>query len=565
MNYQQSIAAFYIVLYFIVVVFSLNVTKAAVDELTILILFSLGAVFYFLYRGGIYKKELLNNNNKLNTIIEEADSGIGLLNLQGDFLEVNSVYCSLLGYTKKELQSLNCIDLTEKSFQDAAKKVLEETRQNGSISKFKKDCIAKNGDIVHLEMSLKLMPDQSSFICVINSLDEKIALEEAFKKYEYIFNFTSVAFTIVDDQRKIVDVNPKCLKLFGYETKEEMVGQNAEILHIDQIHYKEYGKLIFSKAMKHETVRVEYQLKRKNGTSFWCEISGSPLDDDARFTNGGVLWAAIDITDKVEAQNLIIQKNKELEELNQNLNDEVQKQIADIREKDSILIQKSKMAAMGEMMDAVAHQWKQPLGVVKLSASELELMYQEDKVSTKYIDELSGRIIKQVDHMNDTIDEFREFFRPNNAYQNVSLKEMIDSSLTLMKDDLIKHMIVTRFIGDDTLKVKIIPNEFKHIIINLVNNAKDEFVNKNIKKERLIIFEGVKSDNFVILKIKDNAGGIPKDIIKDIFKANVTTKGEKEGTGIGLYMTKNIIEKIGGSIEASNSKEGAEFLIRIPV
>lgn len=528
------------------------------------LIFLFGIIFTVIYFELTTKQKLKENTKKLEAVIQEADSGIAIMDLKGNFLEVNHVYTELLGYTSEEFKRLNCSDLAEEEFRFLSEGVLEEAKISGSVSKIRKTCIAKDNSKVHLEMSLNLLPNKSSFVAIVNSLKDKIELENTLNKFEHIFNYTSVGFLVVDKKRDIIDINQKFLKMFGYSRKSQLIGKNASIVHIDKEHYESFGELVFSKALLNEILSVEFEFKKRDGTSIWCEISGSPINDNNKLENGGVLWAATDISEKVNARKMIEEQNKKLQQLNKNLNNEVELQIEKIREKDIILNQQAKMASMGEMIDAVAHQWKQPLNIIKLSTDELEYMVKDKAIDTVYLDELGLRVRNQVNHMVETLDEFREFFRPKSNLESISIKRIIDSALVLMKDELVKHTIVTKFIGDESIKVNIVPNEFKHVIINLVNNAKDEFVSKEIKV-RTIIFDVIKEDVFVVLKVTDTAGGIPKYILDDIFKANVSTKSEGKGTGIGLYMTKNIIEKIGGSIAVKNTQNGAEFIIRIPV
>ncbi len=529
-----------------------------------ILIFLLGIIFTVIYFELSVKNKLKVNNKKLQTLIDEVDSGIAILDLEGNFLEVNPTYTKLFGYTQDEFKSLNCLDLAHEDFKDIAKEALAEAKKSGHISKVRKACIAKSGEKVYIEISLNLLPDNQTFVSVANSLDDKIEMEKALSKFKNIYDYTSVGFLIVDEDRNIIDVNDRLLKLTGYKSKDDIIGKSTRMFHLDDDEYENFAKNIISQVAMNEIVREEFQFRINDGSTIWCEVSGSPLNEKAKLEDGHVLWAIIDVDDKVKAKELIIKQNKELQELNQNLNDEVKSQIDKIREKDMILIQKTKMASMGEMMDAVAHQWKQPLNIIKLSVDELEYLLKSNKADENYIHEFGKRIKEQVNHSVETIDEFRDFFRPKGELQSTILKDVIDSSLVLMKDDLIKHTIVTKFEGDGDLKVNIIPNEFKHVIINIVNNAKDEFISKNLR-ERVIRFEVLKDDIYVILKIKDTAGGIPKDVLKNIFKANFTTKPKGIGTGIGLYMTKNIIEKIGGSIEAKNIESGAEFIIRIPI
>ncbi len=522
----------------------------------------LALLFTVLYREINFRNKLNSNNKKLKMIIDEADSGIAIMDLDGNFLEVNNTYTKLLGYTQEEFKSLNCIDMTHKDFRFIALQILEDAKEIGHVSKVRKTCIAKDGKEVHLELSLNILPNNNSFVTVVNSLEDKIKIESALTRFEHIFNYTSVGFLIVDDKRDIVDVNKKLCQIFGYD-KNKLIGQNARVLHIDDEHYKDYGDKVFVQAMSSELIRVEFEFIKQNKETIWCEISGSPMNKDSHLPDGGVLWAAVDISNKIEAQKIINRQNKKLQDLNINLNKKVDTQIQTLRDQDKILIQQSKMAAMGEMMDAVAHQWKQPLSVIKLSASELEYMNNDKMLTNDLIDEISKRIEKKVDYLVETIDEFRSFFRPKTDVENIPIKTIVDSALLLLKDEIIKNTIDVQFVGDILIKANLIPNEFKHVIINLINNSKDEFIRNNIKNRKIII-ELLKKEDKIILKITDNAGGIPNEIIEDIFKANITNKKEDKGTGIGLYMTKNIIEKIEGNIEVDNTTNGACFKVILP-
>lgn len=527
-----------------------------------LIVLFLATIFYIIYRESISKDIRNDNNEKLKTVIQEADSGIAIMDLDGNFLEVNYLYTELLGYTIEEFKTLNCIDLTVDIYKEEALTVLREAKKEGSISKFRKKCLNKDGTMVELELSLNLLPNKKTFVAVINSLEDKIKMEQSLQKFEHIFNFTSVGFLIVDDKRDIIDINPKLCKMLGYN-KEQLIDQNARVLHIDEKHYEDYGERIFSKAKLQEIVRIEFELQKLNGSTIWCEISGAPMDRSAKLKRGGVLWAIIDISEKVMAERMIIKQNDKLSQLNKNLNDEVKNQIDKLRKQDDILAQQTKMAMMGEMIDAVAHQWKQPLSAISISAQDIELKQEMGIITPEDVTTKSVKIIEQVDHLTQTIDEFRGFFRPKTNVELVNIQSVIDGVLLLLKDVLIANNIEVNCIGDKSIDANIIPNEFKHVLINLINNSKDEFISKNIEI-KTIKFELEKDYDNIILKVSDNAGGIPQDIIPHIFEANITTKEKGKGTGIGLYMTKNIIEKIGGTIVANNHLHGAEFIVSIP-
>ena len=227
------------------------------------------------------------------------------------------------------------------------------------------------------------------------------------------------------------------------------------------------------------------------------------------------------------------------------------------------LIQQSKLAAMGEMIDAVAHQWKQPLNLINILASKVDMYIDMDMpISNEMLKDSYTQISKQVNHLTDTLEEFRTFLRPNKKHQIVSVVKIIESVLYLLKDELNKNNINIEVIGNDLLTIDVIENEFKHVFINLLNNAKDAF-NENKIENRKIIFNIKETIDSTIINVSDNAGGIPSEVIDTIFNANVTTKEEGKGTGIGLYMSSQIIQKNNGTINVENVDSGAMFTIKL--
>ncbi len=265
---------------------------------------------------------------------------------------------------------------------------------------------------------------------------------------------------------------------------------------------------------------------------------------------------------KLETQN-IIYKN-ELEQLNKNLQIEVDDAVEDMRIKDSLLSQNAKMAAMGDMIDSIAHQWMQPINAIGINFQALELELEYDTLTDDKITNSIENGKLQIEHLANTINEFRTFFRPNTRIENIAIKTLIDSSLILLKDMLIKHNIKIEIIGDIDTKIKVNASEFKHIIINIINNAKDAFEEQNISKQnRQIVFNTKEEDEKITFSITDNAGGIPNNIIDKIFESHFTTKSSTNGTGIGLYMTKQIAQKNNVDISVSNEQNGASFKLEI--
>ena len=227
---------------------------------------------------------------------------------------------------------------------------------------------------------------------------------------------------------------------------------------------------------------------------------------------------------------------------------------------EEMLMQQSKMAVMGEMMDSVAHQWKQPLNALTLYCELIRNDFEEGNVDQAYVEEFRKNIQVQIDHMVNTLDEFRSFFRPNKEKKPFKMIDVVNSALFLAKDDILKNRILVKIEQEDDIEVNGYENEFKHLILNIINNAKDAFIENEIQ-QRLIRIRLISDKKGDRLEICDNAGGVPEKVIDKIFEANVTTKEEGKGTGIGLYMSRQIAEKHHATLSVENRKEGACFIV----
>jgi len=262
-------------------------------------------------------------------------------------------------------------------------------------------------------------------------------------------------------------------------------------------------------------------------------------------------------SDKQQRQ--LMDLNKELDAHKNNLEIKVEEEILKRQEKEKMLLQQSKLASMGEMMDAVAHQWKQPIGIMSMQVEMFGYDFEDNLVDENYVKAFQTKVNSQITHMTNTLSEFRSFFRPSKELEDFDVKEMIDKVLLLVKDEFMQYNI--EIIVDDSQNTQLngIENEFKHLIINIINNAKDAFLENNIENKKILIniINNEENDGFEII---DNAGGIPQHVIEDIFKANVTTKEDGKGTGIGLYMSSQIAQKYNGTLSVANVEDGAKFM-----
>ena len=246
------------------------------------------------------------------------------------------------------------------------------------------------------------------------------------------------------------------------------------------------------------------------------------------------------------------------------------------REKLEHMLQtQSKVTAMGEMIENIAHQWRQPLSIITTHASGLNMkMDFNENITKKDIEKCSNDIIVQADYLSKTIDDFRNFFKEGNGVKKeFNLKDTIEKVILLI-DDSYKSNFIKIITNVDDCIIHQNENQLSQALLNIFNNAKDAFKINNIKGNRYFFIDIKQNDEKITITLKDNAGGIPKDAIDKVFEPYFTTKFKHQGTGIGLYMTNQIITKhFNGTIDASNdsfeyeSEEyvGACFSVVLPL
>ncbi len=260
---------------------------------------------------------------------------------------------------------------------------------------------------------------------------------------------------------------------------------------------------------------------------------------------------------------------KELEELNNKLEERVSVSVQKIREHEQMLFAQSKSAIMGEMVAMIAHQWRQPITSIGMIANNilLNLILSEDETFDRELFEKEVEDInKQVVYLSQTIDDFRGFFKESKKREAVELDEFLHKSTSLLQKQLEQNGIELCINNScQNMVLKIYKNELTQVVLNLLNNARDAFETHNSADKKITISCFMLDEN-VKIEFCDNAGGIEQGILEKIFEPYFSTKKEKNGTGLGLYMSKIILEKhLGATIEASNRGEGAVFSITLPM
>ena len=236
--------------------------------------------------------------------------------------------------------------------------------------------------------------------------------------------------------------------------------------------------------------------------------------------------------------------------------------LEELRQKDQLMIQQSRMAAMGEMLGNIAHQWRQPLNVLGLQVQELRMAYKVGKFSEELLNSSVEKVMQVLQHMSQTIDDFREFLLLDKEKKPFKVDDVVRKSASLIEASLREHKIAVEIdsIGDPQIYGR--PNEYAQVLINVLMNAKDAFCDHERGDARITVRSWNDSGKAVVT-ITDNAGGIPEEILDQIFEAYFTTKDSGKGTGVGLFMSRNIVESMGGRITARNVEGGAEFRIEV--
>jgi C4-dicarboxylate-specific signal transduction histidine kinase len=224
---------------------------------------------------------------------------------------------------------------------------------------------------------------------------------------------------------------------------------------------------------------------------------------------------------------------------------------------EKLLIQKSKMAAMGEMISNIAHQWRQPLASISMQIISLELKVTKGDVTTEFLQSFIEKSVKTIQSLSSTIDDFSNFFNPNKKKENFELQQSIKEALSIVSKDLDDLSIKVIFEDNHLYNYYGHRNELIQVFINIINNAKDAIHSQKIENGEIVIAIAEEKDLYK-LTFLDNGGGVPLDIIDRIFEPYFTTKFKARGVGIGLYMSKMIIENsFYGQIHIENKENGA--------
>lgn len=346
---------------------------------------------------------------------------------------------------------------------------------------------------------------------------------------------------------KLIKANKQLLTILGYDYFEEIYGKTHLDFIVSWEHHIIKNKLI--------TNQEPYEMTfiKKDGTKFDALVKGHQISGkNLRIST------IIDISELKSTQ-------RKLKRLNVNLEQKIEEELEKNKNQQSIIFQQSKLAEMGMMLNMIAHQWRQPLNNISLIVNTIILKQKKEQLHIENLNKFKNDFQKQITYLSNTIDDFKDFFKPKKEKELFILRDSILTTYSLVKPIFDKNQIQLNFNIDPQISYFGYKNEFSQVILNIINNSKDALIEKDIENKLIDIFV-TNNQKEIILTIQDNAKGVSNSDLEKFFELYYSTKNSVNGTGLGLYISKIIInEHFNGKVIAYNKNNGLEITIKIPI
>ena len=527
-------------------------------------------------------------NTRLQALINTIPDMVIFKDVVGRHVVVNRAVEEVTGHARDEITGKTIEELLPPDPAAACRRSDEEAMRQSVPTQAEERIVRRDGSVSYFDMVKAPMVDDGGAVIGLVAVGRDISerkqiewsLQQSEEKFRTLFESASDALFIVDMEGHILDVNAVAYERLGY-TREELLS-----LHLSQLDPPSFAAMIperMERLKQFGRIAFESAHVRKDGSVMPVEINARMMGLNGK----QMIFSVIrDITERKQVEQVLQEKTRQLEDLTRNLEKKVAEEIAVRMKNERMMMQQSKLAAMGEMLGAIAHQWRQPLNVVGLIVQRIEDAYARGKLDREYLEETVEKAMSQILHMSKTIDDFRSFYKPDKEKTVFDAMRAVGDVLSLVSAQLAADNIIYRLTCHTHGKTfeneadvvfcaeKVVEgfrNEFEHAILNLVNNARDAIIEKKarggiVASERgLLSFDFYDANGKVIIKVSDNGGGIPPEAMGSIFDPYFTTKETTKGTGLGLYMSKVIVEDhMQGKLSVDNTEGGVIFTIELP-
>jgi two-component system, LuxR family, sensor kinase FixL len=494
------------------------------------------------------KTILYESEEKFRALVESTGEWIWEVDQNGIYTYVSPQVEALLGYRPKEVLGKSPFDfMPPEEVQRVIDVFVELLDKRAPLLALRNTNLCKDGSLKILETSGVPFFDEKGEFAGYRGIDRDItnrvqaeeALRESEEKFHSITASAQDAILIMDDKGKIAYWNEAAEKIFGYSEKEVTGWPLHELLAPERFleaHHKafEHFKMTGEGAAVGKT--VELAALKKDGTEFPIELSLSATVKNGR-------WSAIGMIRDIS-------ERKAMEK--------------ELKDKDEMMIAQAKQAAMGDMIAMIAHQWRQPLAVIGMDVNNLLVSIAlEEEITTEYLLNLAEALNKQVAQLSETIENFRNFFKPNQSEEETTVDDILTSTLSIIGTSLENHNIRLIIQGNTHSSLFINKSSLIQVLLNILGNAKDVLLANKVA-EGIITVTVSETKEATTISICDNAGGIPESIMDKIGQPYFTTKQEFNGTGLGIYISRTIIEKhLHGTFTWHNESQGACFVITL--
>jgi len=540
------------------------------------------------------ERDLKEKEEYIRSIFDSTtNTGILVFNAEGDtqLTDANIGAQLILGYKLSEMIGFHPAGFIKAGGEDIERLQRDAvTRKSMTTGRF--DMIKKSGIVFPVLCTVHPLVDSSGnvelFIVVFVDITEikrvQGALEGEKERLDVTLKSIGEGVVATDKRGRISLINSSAESILGQKSRF-IIGHN--INEVIRIYDFETGEELVDELMKYEfgskrTFRANIVSKQSGIITVTLTASGM-LSNKGDVI--GFVYVFRDITESIKLEQELLRSKVQLEEINKNLELRVSEETGKRRKNEQLLFEQAKFAAMGQMISAIAHQWRQPLNALALYTQDIEEAFEHNEIDSAYLQKFVESSMKLITHMSGTIDDFRNFFHSSNVRESVSMVKVVAESLSLiatqLKNQNISYEITIKANGKDDVYVNSLPphdmvfgddiviisSEMKQVLLNILQNARDAISEKSLGAVKISgnIYISIEySREKIVTKISNDGGCIPEDTLGNIFDPYYTTKPEGEGTGIGLYMSKVMVEDhMGGLLMAGNIDKGAQFTITL--